>query len=61
MAPKVRFGWISDDHWGCIFAILELTKGTNWQPDNFRQGWPKAYHATKQRMGVFQFWGKIVG
>ena len=53
---------LRDDNWGlhiCSFGVNQRYE--QWQPDNFRQGWPIAYHATIQRMGVFQFWGKTVG
>ena len=51
---------LRDDHWGvyiCNFGVHQ--KYEQWQPDNFGQGWPRAYHATIQRMEVFQFWGKL--
>ena len=53
---------LRDDHWVvyiCNFGVDQRYE--QWQPDIVRQGWPRAYHATIQRMGVFQFWGRIVG
>ena len=43
----------------CNFGVHQRYE--QWQPENFRQGWPRVHHATIQNMGVFQFWSRIVG
>ena len=53
---------LKDDHWGVYICNFEVHhRYEQWQSDNFKQGWPRAYHTAIQRMGVFQFWGKIMG
>ena len=43
----------------CSFGVHQRYE--QWQPDKFMQGWPRTHHAAIQRMGIFQFWGKIMG
>ena len=51
---------LRDDHWETrIFEILEFTKGTNSGDLTISgRGLSTAYHATMQKIRVFQLWVK---
>ena len=62
-APEIRFDVIPMDGFKrrslgvyiCNFGVQQRYE--QWQIDNFRQGWPRAYHATIQKNGIISVFG----